>query len=246
MNWRHRFNPFITLWGYVLSTAALGIGLALGWFFHRSQDAGASAATVKSQSVMPLPAEAGAYRVAPVSIEPAHAIAEKRLPVARRRDREVYDQRRAYSGAPPRIPHEVTESLPGLNCLACHEQGGYAAGFKAYAPKTPHPELTQCRQCHVPTRTSTSFAGGGHGANASVTAAHLRSLVAPGWRAYPGAPPPIPHALHMRENCSVCHTGPGAMEEIRTTHPERIGCTQCHVPQQSSTSFVRSLAGGVP
>jgi predicted CXXCH cytochrome family protein len=34
----------------------------------------------------------------------------------------------------------------------------------------------------------------------------------------------------MRENCAACHVGPGAREEIITTHPERTRCRQCHVP----------------
>ena len=31
------------------------------------------------------------------------------------------------------------------------------------------------------------------------------------------------------QNCLSCHTGPGSREEIRTTHPERTRCMQCHV-----------------
>jgi predicted CXXCH cytochrome family protein len=47
---------------------------------------------------------------------------------------------------------------------------------------------------------------------------------------YDGAPPTIPHKVFMRENCGACHVGPGAREEILTTHPERTRCRQCHVP----------------
>jgi cytochrome c-type protein NapB len=32
----------------------------------------------------------------------------------------------------------------------------------------------------------------------------------------------------MRENCRACHAGPGAVAELRTTHPERVSCRQCH------------------
>lgn len=44
-------------------------------------------------------------------------------------------------GFPPQIPH----ALEGKEqCIVCHREG--ATGT---APKTPHPELTNCRQCHV-------------------------------------------------------------------------------------------------
>ena len=48
-------------------------------------------------------------------------------------------------------------------------------------------------------------------------------------------PPParrrtIPHPLQLRENCLACHGGPAARAELRTTHPERVRCRQCHVP----------------
>jgi cytochrome c-type protein NapB len=57
----------------------------------------------------------------------------------------------------------------------------------------------------------------------------LRQDLRPGSRAHPGAPPVIPHKVFMRENCLSCHSGPGGREEIRTTHPERTRCMQCHV-----------------
>lgn len=44
-------------------------------------------------------------------------------------------------GYPPQIPHSLEERS---QCLVCHQEG--EAGN---APKTPHPELTNCRQCHV-------------------------------------------------------------------------------------------------
>jgi len=52
-----------------------------------------------------------------------------------------------------------------------------------------------------------------------------------GSRATVGAPPRIPHALQMRGECLACHAGPGARVELRTTHPERVRCRQCHVPE---------------
>jgi nitrate reductase cytochrome c-type subunit len=52
-----------------------------------------------------------------------------------------------------------------------------------------------------------------------------------GGRFYEGAPPTIPHPLQLRENCLACHAGPASRPEIRTSHPERARCRQCHVPQ---------------
>jgi cytochrome c-type protein NapB len=59
----------------------------------------------------------------------------------------------------------------------------------------------------------------------------------------PGSPPPIPHALQMRENCRACHAGPGAVAELRTTHPERVTCRQCHaLGAPPVEAFVRAPA----
>ncbi|HEX7788274.1 MAG TPA: hypothetical protein VF653_18790 [Methylomirabilota bacterium] len=58
--------------------------------------------------------------------------------------------------------------------------------------------------------------------------------------AMPGSPPPIPHGLQMRENCRACHAGPGAVAELRTTHPQRVSCRQCHaLGAPSAETFVR-------
>ena len=50
-----------------------------------------------------------------------------------------------------------------------------------------------------------------------------------------GSPPVIPHQLQLRENCLACHAGPSAPKEIRVTHPERVNCRQCHVPNNKVT-----------
>ena len=71
-----------------------------------------------------------------------------------------------------------------------------------------------------------------------------QDLVA-GDRATPGAPPRIPHRVLMRENCVACHDGPGAREEVRTTHPERWRCRQCHVPVTGGEVFDSSLGAGL-
>ena len=55
------------------------------------------------------------------------------------------------------------------------------------------------------------------------------------------SPPVIPHQLQMRENCLACHAGPGAPKEIRVSHPERINCRQCHVPNNKVIEHVRNF-----
>ncbi|WP_421812407.1 multiheme c-type cytochrome [Flagellimonas sp.] len=140
-----------------------------------------------------------------------------------------YYKNRAYPGAPPSIPHPVKEerSFGGNTCIQCHQNGGFVEKFNAYAPVTPHPEMVNCRQCHVTKNTSETFRDFtfakmqppkvGEGAN----------------NAMPGSPPMIPHQLQMRESCIACHAGPSAPKEIRVTHPERVNCRQCHLPQTS-------------
>jgi cytochrome c-type protein NapB len=59
------------------------------------------------------------------------------------------------------------------------------------------------------------------------------------------SPPLIPHDLQLRGNCLACHAGPGGVEEIRSTHPERANCRQCHLPSAPETPlFTRPLDGG--
>jgi nitrate reductase cytochrome c-type subunit len=137
-----------------------------------------------------------------------------------KRDLKEFYSRRAYPGAPPVIPHEIdkgNEAIPG-NCLACHQNGEYSPKFKAYAPKTPHPQYVNCQQCHVPEGKSFFRPSGWKKPKGpELNQKGLRS-----------SPPVMPHELSLRENCAACHTGPSAPKEIRTTHPERINCIQCH------------------
>ncbi len=56
-------------------------------------------------------------------------------------------------------------------------------------------------------------------------------LAAPtgGPRAYAGAPPQIPHSTWMRSDCHSCHGVAGQLG-MRSTHPWRQSCEQCHAP----------------
>ena len=139
--------------------------------------------------------------------------------------------RRAYDAAPPVIPHPSF----GVSCMNCHATGGVEVTGVGYAPPSPHGvqtagALVRCQQCHVFSQESSLFALNDFEG--------LVQDLRPGRRLYPGAPPVIPHQLLMRENCRACHTGPAAREQIRTSHPERIRCMQCHVPQVTQGDFV--------
>ena len=145
-------------------------------------------------------------------------------PVAVARPIDVRAAGRAYDGAPPVIPHALFGE-----CVTCHDDDGSAIAGIGMAPASPHGSVAatgafrRCRQCHVPVETA---------------AVRVRSVFNglpqgpwKGGRATPGAPPTIPHTLQMRENCLACHAGPASRVEIRTSHPERPRCRQCHVPQ---------------
>jgi nitrate reductase cytochrome c-type subunit len=143
-------------------------------------------------------------------------------------------ERRAYDGAPPVIPHGEM----GVACTQCHNRTGQAVPDLGFAPPSPHGVeaelggLARCRQCHVPAETDSLFVD-----NDFVGFAQdLRA----GTRATQTAPPVMPHPKQMRENCLACHSGPAAREEIRTSHPERERCDQCHVEQVATDEFRRA------
>lgn len=135
----------------------------------------------------------------------------------------IRSTRRAYNGAPPIIPHAI-QGTSDSACYACHSNGIKMTGMKASVMS--HPFLANCTQCHapppptpfenVPASVENDFAG----------------LAAPqaGKRAFPGAPPTIPHSQWMRENCDACHGGANGWKGMETTHPWRTNCTQCHAP----------------
>lgn len=206
----------------------------------------------------PIPFEAGVFRTRPGDLAADPGV--DRRDEAHPRSMAMYRRLRAFPGAPPRIPHGLTEEeFRGGRCNACHERGGYVERFAAYAPVTPHPEFGQCLQCHVPdhdlvglplpddTRGSVCFQC--HILDAERPLFATLDWPTPAWPAtgqpaLPGGPPPIPHPLQLRENCLACHMGAGAVEEIRTTHPERANCRQCHVTSAAQPDvFVRPRGG---
>lgn len=137
------------------------------------------------------------------------------------RARATRAARRAYEGAPPTIPHSV-DQLAVPSCLVCHGKGLSIA--KLNAPPLSHTEHSSCVQCHV---VGSSPVPGGDAAPYENQFAGLTES-RPGSRAWLGAPPTIPHSTWMRERCQACH-GVFATPGIRSSHPWRDSCTQCHV-----------------
>lgn len=134
------------------------------------------------------------------------------------------DKRRAYDGAPPTIPHPIdTRAEP--NCLLCHEHGAKIADL--VAPQMSHPVLSNCPQCHVE-EVSPSVGAAELAPALSTSEFEPRAFGGKGARAWAGAPPVVPHRSFMRQRCNSCHGVTGALG-LRTPHPDRQSCVQCHV-----------------
>jgi nitrate reductase (cytochrome), electron transfer subunit len=231
--------------------------------WQRSGGSGEGSGPAILRTGEPIPAEADVFRLQPhdLGVDPHEAARSG----ARPRTLAGFRALRAYPGAPPRVPHELSAAeFRGTTCNTCHERGGWSARFGAYTPVTPHPEFRNCLQCHAADDGAVGIAATG-GATAAL-AADARGrrpeaplLVAVDWRttAWPatgqqamaGSPPAIPHGLELRGNCLACHAGASAVAEIRTTHPERANCRQCHasvydVPDETFTRPGRSAASG--
>ena len=167
----------------------------------------------------PIAAESGVFQdlregVSQVSVTEA-------APHIRTADLEARYARRAFPGAPPAIPHEVNAALDGTqDCLPCHAFGGFNPQRVNYAPRAPHPERVGCMQCHVASRADDLF---------RPTVWQTISWPTLGNTDIEGGPPTIPHELHERGRCLSCHGGPAAAPSIRTSHPERHNCRQCHL-----------------
>lgn len=161
-----------------------------------------------------------------------------------RRDQAIAEREalRAYAGAPPVVPHPIPQG-GGLACTACHSDGLFL-GAKA-VPLISHKHLTNCTQCHA--------AGEGNLPKEiallpqSVGDSEFVGLRGPskGERAWPGAPPTVPHSTFMRENCASCH-GDGARLGLHSSHPWRASCTQCHAPSAVLDQAPGALAAQLP
>lgn len=208
--------------GTITLFTILFIGFITVWHFsYQSGFEEASIIVDDSSITNVMPSEKGVFKRAD------HAIDYSKMPIDETHQRvlETYYDNRAYHGAPPTIPHEIDgeRTHGGKTCLKCHENGGYVDKYKAYTPVTPHPELVNCRQCHVPEYTSKTFKPTGNAEFETPEVGKNNALLT--------SPPVIPHQIQLRENCLACHAGPAAPKEIRVSHPERVNCRQCHVPK---------------
>lgn len=134
---------------------------------------------------------------------------------------------RAYDGAPPVIPHEVSSGKYS-RCLYCHKEG--RVFDSQAAPAAPHPEMKNCRQCHVPRLSDDLFTEN------SFEPYRITTRL-PGNN--PAGPPKIPHRLQYREKCEVCHLGETAPEALKPRHGERGNCVQCHVHMEDVRLEIR-------
>jgi cytochrome c-type protein NapB len=220
----------------------------------RPAPAGDSSVALVAPPAQPIPAEAEVFRThgGVTAIPPAGERARDAHP----RTLARFQFLRAYPGAPPRIPHGFTadEFRTGA-CNTCHQRGGYSPRFDAYVPVTPHPEMPACLQCHVgrdevtgvslPSLDPSTICRQCHAAGAPRWAEALvdwRPMAWPSRVRRENDVPPIPHDLFFRGNCLACHSGPSAVAEIRTSHPERANCRQCHVlPDSAVGEFTRPI-----
>ncbi|WP_282124258.1 nitrate reductase cytochrome c-type subunit [Algibacter mikhailovii] len=207
------FIAFITIWNFS---------------YEKGMEEGYVPVLEESPNNSYIPAERGVFERSEFALEYSS------MPVDKNHERSLdsYYDNRAYHGAPPSIPHPIKDekSLGGNTCLQCHQNGGFVERLNAYAPVSPHPEMVNCRQCHVAQNSNTLF-----------KPANLAQVHAPKVgvnNALIGTPPMIPHQIQMRENCLACHAGPAAPKEIRVTHPERVNCRQCHLPTDRIVSEI--------
>ena len=131
------------------------------------------------------------------------------------------EQNRSFNGAPPTIPHPI-DQRSDASCVACHSDGILTKTLRI--PRMSHAFLANCTQCHVENNPK-------HMPATLFRENEFTGLEAPtgGPRAFKNAPPQIPHSTWMRSDCMSYH-GLAGRHGIRTTHPWRNNCQQCHAP----------------
>ncbi|XAL99321.1 hypothetical protein OT109_17295 [Phycisphaeraceae bacterium D3-23] len=157
-----------------------------------------------------------------LSLEEQWALVQPGTEQDKQRDLAAREERRAFNGAPPTIPHRI-DPVDVTGCTACHGPQGMRVGDVVARPM-PHAPYASCTQCHVPQNTLAPD-------ELPWLDNDFQGLPAPthGERAWQGAPPTIPHTTHMRSNCIACH-GPNGASGLQSSHPWRTSCTQCHAP----------------
>lgn len=133
---------------------------------------------------------------------------------------------RAFFTAPPPVDHFWDTEQDSQSCMQCHARKFRIEKRHKPIVPVPHAEYSQCLQCHVRGNrkdvkpfVENQFVGLGEPGK--------------GQRAHSKAPPTVPHRTFMRDNCISCH-GPTGDYRIRTTHPNRTQCRQCHVQEEQS------------
>ncbi|MCF6284919.1 MAG: hypothetical protein L3K26_07000, partial [Candidatus Hydrogenedentes bacterium] len=145
---------------------------------------------------------------------------------------------RAFYTAPPIVPHDLYPASAS-NCLVCHSKKG--TYFGKISPRTPHPQLTNCTQCHLPSKPAFVYV------EADLVETSWKGLETPtaAPRANRVIPPTMPHRKFMREDCQSCHSYQSPYTSMRTPHPQRMNCAQCHVPA-ADTEFTIEKARKLP
>lgn len=135
--------------------------------------------------------------------------------------------RRAYDGAPPVVPHPIRQDS-SASCLACHQNGMQVKD--RFASRISHATFGgSCTQCHVSSQHAFTAAEAARFTTALAENTFAgKAAPATGTRAWKGAPPTVPHRSLMRSDCMSCH-GSSGLFALRTPHPDRQSCTQCHV-----------------
>ncbi len=178
------------------------------------------------------------------TLPPAPALTDKTpapSPEALENLRAIRASRRAYNGAPPTVPHPI-DQYQSTSCLACH--GTPTRIDTRDVPQISHPPYTHCIQCHAPQHGPGPALVSPVPALATPALANAFTGLPPptgGTRAYTGAPPVMPHATSMRQNCVTCH-GPGGSSAIKTTHPQRHNCLQCHATDSTRETLPPAFA----
>lgn len=145
-------------------------------------------------------------------------------PAARGEARRARAENRAFAGAPPTVPHPVKQT-GDLACVACHTDGVAVRG--RVASPMSHEFMANCTQCHVPGEAAGPMDAALGGTMSRENSFQGLEEPSGGPVAWAGAPPQIPHATWMRQACTSCH-GPMGREGMKSTHPWRQNCEQCH------------------
>lgn len=157
----------------------------------------------------------------------------------------VRASRRAFNGAPPIIPHAV-ERTDDAACYACHGQGMRIED--RVANRMSHGFLANCMQCHAPPPPQPFADEEKEGETNAIVENSFVGMPAPlqGERAFPGAPPTIPHSTWMRGQCLACHSRQVGWAGLESTHPWRQNCQQCHAPSAVLDQAVAANIGFLP